>query len=45
MYSIQRLPPRELETHWIMNPFDILIVETMIHTDIFKNAEDYQHII
>lgn len=42
MYSIQRLPPRELETHWIMNPFDILIVETMIHTDIFKNAEDYR---
>ena len=42
MYSTERLPPRELETYWIKNPFDFVCVEKMVASDMYQNCYDYR---
>lgn len=42
MYSIERSPPRNLETKWILNPFEYIIVEKLLNLKEFIEAIDYR---
>lgn len=42
MYSIERLPPRELDTSCIKDPFDNTCVEFMMNSNIYKRSFDYR---
>lgn len=42
MYSIERSPPRNVETKWIQNCFDYMIIETLSYMKEFQEAVDYR---
>ena len=42
MYSIDRLPPRQLVTSWIRNCFDQFCVELMMSSEEYQNSNDYR---